>query len=172
MYLGRQRKLNRWQGYDYCMPGHYFITICTQDMICHFGSVVNNKMVFNELGKIINECWFDLPKHYKNCKLDKFVIMPNHVHGIIEIINDRYFKTADYVGNGLKPFPTDHGLPEIVRGFKTFSSRKINRLEGNKYFQWQKSFYDRVIRSEKELFDIREYITNNPLNWAADRNNL
>jgi len=170
MYLGKDRKLNRWFGYDYAIPGHYFITICTQNRIPHFGEIIGGKMLLNDLGKIVNECWFDLSNHYKHCKLDEFVIMPNHVHGIIEIINNEYYKTAVSVGNGFKPFPTIHGLSEIVRGFKTFSSRKINKLQNN-YFQWQKSFHDRVIRDEQELIDKRYYIQQNPAKWAEDSNN-
>ncbi len=171
MYLGKQRKLNRWQGYDYSMPGYYYITICTYNRIQHFGEIIDGKMVLNDLGKIVNECWFDLPKHYKHCRLDEFVIMPNHVHGIIEIINDEYFKTAVPVGNGFKPFPTMQGLSEVVRGFKTFSSRKINEVQKNIYFQWQKSFYDRVIRKGDDLYSIRYYIQQNPVRWPKDRNN-
>ena len=170
MYLGKDRKQNRWFGYDYSMPGQYYITICTQNRIPHFGEVIDGKMILNDLGEIVNECWFDLPNHYKHCQLDEFVIVPNHVHGIIEIINDEYFKTAVSVGNGLKPFPTIHGLSEIVRGFKTFSSRKINKSQNN-YFQWQKSFHDRVIREGDDLESIRYYIQQNPVRWAKDKNN-
>lgn len=170
MYLGKQRKLNRWWEYDYTIPGHYFVTICTQHRIPYFGEIVDGKMVLNEIGEIVKGCWFDLPKHYNGCKLDEFVIMPNHIHGIIEIINNQYFKTANPVGTGLKPVPTIHGLSEIVRGFKTFSSRKINENQNN-YFAWQRSFHDRVIRDEKELIDKRYYIQQNPIQWSSDRNN-
>jgi REP element-mobilizing transposase RayT len=91
--------------------------------------------------------------------------MPNHVHGIIVIDNE------NVVGNGLKPFPT-HGLSEIIRGFKTFSSRKINEeIEIDNKFQWQKSFYDHIIRDERSLDLIREYVQNNPLRWDLDREN-
>jgi len=171
MYLGKDRKLNRWRGYDYSMPGQYYITICTQKRFCYFGEVIEGKMILNEFGKIANECWFDLLNHYKGRELDEFQIMPNHIHGIIKIINDQYFKTAVSVGNGLKPFPTIHGLSEIVRGFKTFSSQKINKLQDQIYFHWQKSFYDRVIRNEKELNNIRYYIQQNPSRWQEDMNN-
>ena len=89
------------------------------------------------------------------------MVMPNHFHGIIVINN---------VGTGFKPVPTEHGLSEIVRGFKTFSSRKINHLNPSLNFSWQRSFYDHIIRTEKTLGKIREYITNNPLRWEFDRN--
>ena len=92
--------------------------------------------------------------------------MPNHIHGIINIIEIN-------VGNGLKPFPTKkYSLSEIMRGFKTFSSRRINEQQNDFHFQWQKSFYDRIIRDEDELNRIRKYIVDNPPNWEADRSNL
>ncbi len=91
MYLGKQRKQNRWFGYDYSMPGYYFVMICTQDRICHFGEVIDEKIVLNDLGEIIDKCWLWLPEKYKYIKLDQWQIMPNHVHGIIEIINEDYY---------------------------------------------------------------------------------
>jgi putative transposase len=168
MYLGKDRKLNRWTGYDYSTPGWYFITICTQNRMECLCSIENGQVVLNDFGKIVKKTWLDLPSHYKNIKLDDFAIMPNHIHGIIEIINNERFKTANNVGNGLKPFPTIHSLSEIVRGFKTFSSRKINEFQ---YFQWQKSFHDHVIRGEEDYNAIKYYIEQNPAKWAEDRNN-
>src|SRR3989344_8306662 len=84
----RNRKLNRWPGYDYSQSGLYFITIITKNRIEWFGRVDNGEMVLNQYGRIVRDCWLDLPNHYSNCQLDEFVIMPNHVHGII-IIADR-----------------------------------------------------------------------------------
>lgn len=171
MSIKKERKLNRWQGFDYSFPGYYFVTICTKGRQSWFGEVADNEMKLNEMGKIVEQCWLDLPNHYINCRLDYFVIMPNHFHGIIEIFeNENYFAPTD-VGNGLKPFPTTHGLSEIVRALKTFSSRGINKIQNNFHFSWQKSFHDRVIRDENELSIKREYIFCNPGKWAEDRNN-
>jgi REP element-mobilizing transposase RayT len=135
------------------------VTICTHNKIPFFGRVVDRKMVRNQFGEIVQNHWNDLPNHYKTCVLDEFIVMPNHVHGVIHI--DR-----SIVGNGFKPFPT-HTLSEIIRGFKTFSSKKIheNKLTS---FQWQKSFYDHIIRSEIELLHIQKYIRYNPLKWGED----
>ncbi len=144
----RNRKLNRLKNYDYSKGGYYFVTICTKDRKDFFGRVKEEKMNLNHYGEIVNQCWFELPKHYLNCSLDSFVTMPNHVHGIIVIDNEKI------VGNGLKPFPT-HGLSEIVRGFKTFSSRRINEIKEENHFQWQKSFYDHVIRNKTSLNNLR-----------------
>ncbi|HSE83161.1 MAG TPA: transposase, partial [Thermodesulfobacteriota bacterium] len=102
-------------------------------------------------------------------KLDAFVIMPNHVHGII-------INVANDVGAGLKPAPTtvakNHTLFEIVRGFKTFSSRRINETRGTPGSHvWQRNYYEHIIRNEDDLDEIREYIINNPLKWDSDTEN-
>jgi len=161
----RKRKLNRLKDYDYSKSGYYFVTICTKNREEWFGKIENGQMLLSRCGEIVRICWDELVQHYMNCSLDSFVIMPNHVHGIIVIDNEKI------VGNGLKPFPTC-GLPEIVRGFKTFSSRRINEMikEGN-HFQWQKSFYDHVIRNEKSLENLRQYIIYNSLKWELDIEN-
>jgi len=160
-----KRKPNRLRDYDYSQDGYYFITICTRGRKEFFGNIREGKLDLNRYGETVNQGWYDLPRHYPNGSLDSFVIMPNHVHGIIVIDNE------NVVGNGLKPFPT-HGLSEIIRGFKTFSSRKINEeIEIDNKFQWQKSFYDHIIRDERSLDLIREYIQNNPLKWDLDREN-
>jgi REP element-mobilizing transposase RayT len=140
-----KRKTNRLKDYDYSQDGYYFITICTRGRKEFFGNIRKGTLDLNGFGETVNQCWYDLPRHYPNCCLDSFVIMPNHVHRIIVIDN------GDVVGNGLKPFPT-HGLSEMICGFITFSSRKINEeIEIDNKFQWQKSFYDHIIRDDKSL---------------------
>ena len=161
----RERKRVRLRDYGYSKSGYYFVTICMKGRKEFFGSVAETKINLNVYGEIVSRCWCDLLRYYKNCSLDSFVIMSNHVHGIVII------DYGNVVGNGLKPFPT-HGLSEIIRGFKSFSSRKINEeIRNDDKFRWQKSFYDHVIRNEDELSGIREYIQNNPLKWDSDREN-
>ena len=158
----------RLKNFDYSQPGFYFITICTKKKGNVLGEIREEIMWLNQFGEILKECWFDLPEHYDNCRLDEFVIMPNHFHAIVEIIA---------VVNGLQPFSYGlqpfregplHGLSEIIRAFKTFSSKKINQSNQLPKFQWQQSFYDRVVRNEEELHKIREYIINNPAKWELD----
>ena len=165
------RKRNRMANYDYSTPGYYFVTICTKGMLEYFGRVQNGKIELNDAGRIVQKCWFDLPNHYNNCELHAFVVMPNHVHGIIEIVKNglKPFqnKQTNNVRNGLKPFPT-YGLSEIMRGFKTFSSKYINQKTKYK-FTWQKSFYDHIIRTDDELIRISDYIDKNPLLWKQDK---
>jgi len=164
------RKRNRMAGFDYATPGFYFVTICTKGMLEYFGCVQNAKMELNDAGRIVQECWLDLPNHYNNCRLHAFIIMPNHIHGIIEIVGNGFKpfqnKLTTNKRNGLKPFPT-YGLSEIVRGFKTFSSKYINQKSKHK-FTWQKSFYDHIIRNDDELNRISDYIKKNPLLWKRE----
>jgi REP element-mobilizing transposase RayT len=154
------RKRQRMPGYDYRTPGSYFVTITIDSKHIRFGDVIREKMLLNKYGLIINKCLIDLPGHYNNIILDKYIIMPDHFHAIIHIAGDVHVK------NGLKPFPTKdktHGLSELIRAFKTFSSRKINDMRANRDFKWHKSFYDRIIRKfNNEIEDFRFYIRNNP----------
>ncbi|MFH1093942.1 MAG: transposase [Candidatus Omnitrophota bacterium] len=125
-------------------------------------------MAISVCGIICRECWLDLPNHYNNIIIDTFIIMPNHIHGIL-IIDDLNKR------EGYKPSPTDKSylLSEIIRGFKTFSSKRINKIinKDNK-FKWQRSFYDHIIRNDKSLYNIREYIANNSAMWEKDGNNI
>ena len=161
----QKRKLNRLKNYDYSSVGYYFVTVCTHGKINWFGKIKNGEMMLNECGTVVENCWLDLSNHYGNFKLDYFVIMPNHFHGIFFIDNT--------VGDGLKPSPTKYGLSEIVRGFKTFSSKKINQImQPRNHFRWQRSFYDHIIRNECDLNRIRQYIIDNPLQWEMDEENV
>jgi REP element-mobilizing transposase RayT len=162
------RRSVRLRDYDYTQAGAYFVTICTYRRVCLFGDMVNGCMQLNDCGQIVTAHWDDLVNHYPHVELDVFVVMPNHVHGIIVL--------TDNVGAGLKPAPTTttrhHGLPEIVRGFKTFSSRRINylrKMPGQPV--WQRNYYEHVIRSEEELDRIRQYILDNPAKWPEDGEN-
>ena len=168
-YTGlHNRRSLRLRGYDYSRPGKYFVTICIhKPMERPFGIITNGKMAENDSARIVRACWNGLPNHYGHVKLDEFVIMPNHVHGIIVLCDS-------IVGVGLKPTPTmdkqtnpkRHGLPEIVRALKTFSSRRIN--ESGRTFKWQRGYFDRIVRDDKALYFIRKYIRDNPLNWTIE----
>ncbi|MBT7991533.1 MAG: transposase [Anaerolineae bacterium] len=153
--------------YDYSQPGAYFVTTVTHQRACLFGEVVDGEMRLNHAGKIVKAVWDELPAHYPYIELGAFVIMPNHVHGII-IINDA-------VGAGLRPAPTpkkQHGLSEIMRAFKSFSSREIHKIDKFSSERiWHRGFYDHIIRSEEEWRKIHLYIEANPDNWEDDDEN-
>jgi putative transposase len=154
------RKRNRLKDYDYSSGGYYFVTICIKERPDFFGKIKSGEMILNEFGKIVSSAWLDIPNHYFNCELDYFVIMPDHVHGII-IIDNTLKKRGKSV---------NYSLSEIIRGFKTFSSKRINeKLNIGTKFRWQKSFYDRIIRDENELYFIRNYIQLNPLKWDIEK---
>lgn len=163
----------RWQGYDYSLPGGYSVTVCTPERACILGEVVGSELRLSEYGMVARECLSALPAHYDHVSVDCCVIMPNHVHAII-VLGD-YDDGDSGAGFETRPYSRDHvfsrhGLPEIVRGFKTYSARAINQLrESPGRPVWQRSFYDRVIRDEREWLTYRWYIEHNPARWAEDR---
>ena len=243
-----RRRSIRLPEYDYCQPGAYFVTICTEDRECLLGELVAGEMRLGDAGDIALAAWNDLPMHYAHVRLDTFVVMPNHVHGII-ILTETFpadategagFKPAPMRAGlkpaptepapmraGFKPAPTDpaptdpvpmragfkpaptepaptdpvpiragfkpaptepapteagstqsakdvqrHGLPEIVRAFKTFSARRINELRGTPGIPvWQRNYYEHIIRNAASLERIRAYIEANPERWTLDREN-
>jgi REP-associated tyrosine transposase len=171
--MGRNRRSIRLRQYDYARAGAYFVTICTKGRECLFGDVVDGEMRMNAWGNTVRTCWDDLPRHYPRVNTDAIVIMPNHVHGVIVLADDYH----DPVGAGLKPAPTTksvkrHGLPEIVRAFKTFSARRLNKIRGIRGIPlWQRNYFERVVRDPDEMNRIRQYIANNPARWTDDENN-
>ena len=160
----RSRKPNRLQYYDYSNAGWYYVTICTKDHKAHFGIVEKDTMVLNEIGKIADKCWEKIETLHKNIELDNYVVMPNHIHGII-VIND----VGD--ANFASPTPdrTKMELCKLIQQFKRAVSLQIKSMNLKQNFCWQRSFYDRIIRSENELFNIRQYIEQNPLKWELDK---
>ncbi|MDX2244986.1 MAG: transposase [Leptolyngbyaceae cyanobacterium bins.302] len=177
------RRSIRLKGYDYASSGAYFITICSHQRQCLFGEIVDGEMQLSKFGEIVRSYWLNLPKYHPRLQLDAFVVMPNHIHGIL-VLSDIP------VGAGLdnqlvdltnkssaKPAPTNPtepinhpGIPEIIRRFKTFSARRINqrrKMVGTPV--WQRNYYDRIIRNDEALQAIRQYVHNNPLSWQEDQ---
>ena len=152
----RRRSL-RLPGYDYSQAGAYFVTACTQNRVVLFGEIIDGDVRLNEMGTIVQQTWDDLPTHYHGIDLDAFIVMPNHVHGIIILADESARR---------------HAIPEIVRGFKTFSARRVNERAGKSGVLWQRGYYEHVIRNEKALDRIRAYIANNPARWADDPENI
>lgn len=162
-----RRRSIRLGGYDYSQPGAYFVTVCTYGRRCLFGEVVAGAVRPNGLGKAVTRCWLELTSHYEGIQLDAFVVMPNHVHGVI--IKQDIVACA---GAGLRPAPTrvrDWPLSEAVRAFKSFSARRINALRNRPGAPlWQRNYYEHVIRNEADLREVREYLAGNPLRWELD----
>jgi len=140
-----------------------------------FGDVVNGDMRLNELGKIARQCWLAIPEHFPHARLDEFVIMPNHVHGIIWIVDE--MDAENIVGaknfsplQSQQPRGTSKTMGSIIRGFK-IGVTKWARQHTDVHILWQRNYYEHIIRDENELNRICEYIRYNPLNWAMDREN-
>jgi REP element-mobilizing transposase RayT len=136
-------------------------------MKCWFGEIKKGKMIYNQIGKKAIEYFENIPKHFSHSEPDYFIVMPNHVHGII-IINDSV-ETRHGVSLQLAQFGklTKNSLSTIVNHYKGAITRYV-RKNGNEIFRWQKGFYDHIIRNEKDLHRIRTYIQNNPLKWEID----
>ena len=185
------RKTIRLKDYDYSQAGAYFVTICTYNREYLFGEIVGEKMLMNGFGRIAYDEWFNTLQIRSNVELDKFVVMPNHVHGII-IINCRgvlqYAPTSELRNNHEMDISRCHHTPKfrspsqtigaIVRGYKSAVTKKIGAYCNTPLLRntpktsvWQRAYYEHVIRNEDDLNQVREYIINNPLKWELDREN-
>lgn len=173
------RRSIRLQGYDYSQAGAYFITICTQNRTCLFGNVMDGKMVLNDAGLVAENCWLEIPDHFPNTTMDEFVIMPNHIHGII-IINEIDPPNAVVGVQYLEPQRNEpqrnryqkiipKSIGSIVRGFK-IGVTKWFRQNTDVYHVWQRNYYEHIVRNDDALNAIRQYIINNPLKWRDDEN--
>ncbi len=167
--------------YDYSQPGYYFVTICTKDGTEFFGEIKDEKMNMNEYGEIVFKYWNQIPEYYKNVCIDKFIIMPNHLHAII-IINDvgrvgtEYYSVPTANTNKLNTDLIDEKpsyglLSNIIKSSKRESTICIRKYLKDYDFQWQRSFHDHIIRDEDDLARIRQYIKDNSCKWHLDRNN-
>ncbi len=171
-------KSARLSGYDYSQNGMYFVTICTKNREEFFGQIENGEMILSDMGKIVRDELLQTPKIRPNVKLDEWVIMPNHVHAIIEICTDAQRRDAlQCVSTGVLEYknkfgPQANNLASIIRGFKGVVTNKIHQMPNSNSFAWQSRFYDHIIRNEISLNKIREYIRTNPQMWERDRNNV
>ena len=180
------RRSIRLKGYDYSQPGAYFVTVCAWNKECLFGEIKGGEMLLNECGEIIMKCWNAIPSHFVNVGCDEFVVMPNHIHGVIFINNCRgevsspfsevvlhNSKSKTALQNGGETPPLRKiTLGQIVAYFKYQSAKRINDIRNTQGTPvWQRNYYEHIIRDEKELQAIREYIRYNPLKWDEDEEN-
>ena len=173
------RRSIRLKGYDYASAGAYYVTIVAWRREFLFGDVMNGEMKLNQRGKIVEECWQSIPNHSHHVELGAYVIMPNHMHGII-IINDIdenriATNSSQSVGarhaSPLRPRGVSPGsLGAIVGSFKSSVTKRIGR-ELNETGIWQRNYYEHVIRNEKDLQNKTDYIIANPLLWDEDDEN-
>lgn len=157
--------------YNYSLPGAYFITICTYRKENMLGYITDGKIKLNVLGKITEREWLKTFQIRENIQSDKYIVMPNHFHGII-VLTDNRKGVLQYAPTNKFRSPSQT-IGSIVRGFKSAVTREIKRLDYPfLYSVWQRNYYEHIIRNERELNRIREYIQNNPLRWQYDRENL
>lgn len=170
----------RLKGCNYSSNGYYFVTICTRNKECMLGDVINGEMRLSPIGEIVAEEWQKTKRMRSNVALDAWVVMPNHLHGIIIINNvetrchasmtqSDAFNASLRENNTNKFGPQRNNLASIIRGFK---SAVTNRIHASDYdFAWQARFYDHIIRDERSLEQIRKYIIENPLKWELEKDN-
>ena len=149
-----QRKHLRLPDYDYATPGIYFVTVSTHRRACLFGSVVHGGVLLNDAGHTVESCWLEIPRHFDGIDLDKYVVMPNHVHGLLVL---------------------RHGgvnFGAVVAGFKSAATRRIREaIDMSGPPVWQRGYHEHVVRSQKALARIRQYVVNNPIKWDLDDEN-
>jgi putative transposase len=182
---------------DYSQNGWYFVTICTYEREWLFGDVINAQVHLSEIGKIAEKFWGEIPQHSQHTYIDAYVIMPNHVHGIIVIDNPECreisepkdvtecrdvpwnvstttsgndFDDTDVYRNLSKISPKAGSLSVVIRSYKAAVTRWCN-MNGYSNFAWQQRFFDKIVRADSSVNKIREYIMNNPLKWEHEKNN-
>jgi putative transposase len=175
--------------YDYSQSGAYFVTICTHQRLPLFGEIRGNEMHLNNIGEIAASCWLELPDHFPQVELDVWVVMPNHVHGIVVIIDMQTDEDGCVVasdGRAMEPAhvapgcavvrPCEAQLPEIrthtlgtiINSYKGAVTRNTQQSLGCSRL-WQGRFHDHIIRNARDLQAIREYVAANPARWHEDR---
>jgi len=171
------RRSIRLQDFDYSQVGGYFVTTCTHDRACLFGNVVVGQMQLNEAGRIVETVWQGSGKSYDDIDLDAFVVMPNHVHGIIVICGPvgAIHESPLRSDSSPKSRTVERRrmlLSKIIGRFKMVSAKKINVLRNTPGVEvWQRNYYEHVIRNEDSLRQIQQYIVDNPAQWDFDREN-
>ena len=192
----RRRRSIRLLGYDYTQPGAYFVTICAHERQHLFGEVVDGQMRLSSAGRVVDWYWRRLPQHFPHVRLGAHMVMPNHAHVILWIVDavgathsptisgqmvnavptDGPDQTQRVLGNAPSPLrpngPAPGSVGAIIGNFKSVTTRRINKMNhtpGDPV--WQRNFYERIVRNERALHAIRQYIADNPARWHLDRYN-
>ena len=173
--MSNERKYHRLRNWDYSSAGIYYITICCYEKHCYLGSIKNNNVILSEIGAISSSYWLEIPSHFPHAQLDEFIIMPNHIHGLIIIDNSLPDQNITIQNSETGPKnkinrfsqPIKNSVSVIINQYKSSVTRWCNK-NGFKNFQWQTRFYDEILHNEIALEKVREYIRNNPSNWLVD----
>lgn len=166
----------RLKGWDYCSLGAYFITICTHNLQSFFGEINNEELFLSKIGEIAKRSWLEIPNHFPFITLDSFVVMPNHIHGIlilnkIDVPNDVRVMIEEIPTEKNKQMsnisPKSGSVSTIIRSYKSVVTKNARKIDTS--FTWQSRFYDHIIRSNKSFGNIQNYIEKNPINWDKDK---
>ena len=185
-----ERRSIRLLHYDYSQTGAYFVTICTRDRMCLLGDVVDGEMRLNDVGRAAHEAWERIPAHFATVETDAWIVMPNHVHGVIFIAGSDAGglpNAGTTAGEGVAPRltraahasplqrssgPPKRSLGAVVGSYKSAVSKRINESGWSRSTSvWQRNYYEHIIRDATSLDRIREYIAQNPARWADDPEN-
>jgi putative transposase len=177
------RRSLRLEHYDYSQAGVYFVTICTHQREHLFGKITKGEMHLNTFGQVAFDEWIKTETVRTNIIIDEYVVMPNHIHGIILIQNSPQNNVDDVVGacgphaqktqppsNGILTAPRAGSLGAIMAQYKSIVTKRIQKLHGEKIPVWQRNYYERIIRDDGGLSRARQYIINNPIKWESDVN--
>ena len=162
------RRFIRLPAFRYGQPGSYFLTICAYEKNCIFGRVSDSTVELTALGQIVSECWIAIPQHFPHAETTAHVVMPNHLHGIV-IFRTTGHEDADRSEAFQKPVAGS--LPTVVRSYKAAVRLEAKRAGVAIQRVWQRGYFERVIRNEKEFWAAVQYITENPARWELDREN-
>ena len=182
LFKGKYRiESTRLKSWNYANSGYYSVTICVKNRECLLGCIENDSVILSDIGEIAKKSWIDIPHHYPFVVLDEYVIMPNHIHGIVIIDKNEKTIVETLHATSLRDIPNSAlfsrispkygSLSSVIRSFKSAVTKLVNNKFPEHFFLWQTRFYDSIIRNDKELLNIRNYIINNPLQWNLDEEN-
>ena len=166
------RKSIRVKGFDYTTPVSYFVTICSFNGMRLFGAISNEEVELTSIGGIVKDEWLKTASVRRNVKLDMFVVMPNHFHGIVFIEDQSRGMACRAHTEERFGQPVVNSVPTVVRAFKSSVTKRVREtLKSPDYIVWQRNYYEHIIRNDKDLNRIRQYILDNPVKWHLDREN-
>ncbi len=175
MRTGQNRRSIRLQNFDYSANSTYFVTICVKDRSCFLGQISDGLVFLSEAGAMVEREWLRSATIRGELELHSFVVMPNHLHGLISIVPGEAIRAVENVSSSSSKQPKgpdSRSLGSFVIGFKSATTKQFRELSGKSDISlWQRNYWERVVRSEGEFARINEYMMSNPMSWESDREN-